>query len=60
VRPPIRYEKPRRVWVEDGHVLVEAHDGATFIMTPEVAIDLSRLLGRAGADSLIHRVMEKE
>ena len=55
----IPYLKPRRVWVEDGHVYVEGHDGAILIMSPEVAIELSRLLGSAGSDSLINRVMEK-
>ena len=56
--PPIPYERPKRVWVEDGHVLVEGHDGATLIMTPEVALELSRLLGTAGGDSLINKVMQ--
>ena len=46
------YGKPRRVWVEDGHVFVEGHDGAVVSMTPEVAIELGRLIGNAGAESL--------
>lgn len=53
------YGKPRRVWVEDGHVFVESHGGTVVNMTPEVAIDLGRLLSSAGADSLINRVMEE-
>ena len=53
-----RYGSPRRVWVEDGHVFVEAHDGAILSMTPEVAIEMGRLLSQAGSDSLINRVMD--
>lgn len=53
------YGKPRDVWVEDGHVFVEGHDGTIVSMTPEVAIDLGRLIGNAGADSLVNKVMEQ-
>lgn len=52
-----RYGSPRRVWVEDGHVFVAGHDGDVIWMTPEVAIAMGRLLGEAGTDSLINRVM---
>lgn len=52
------YLKPRRIWVEDGHVFIEGHDGATLMMTPEVAIELSRLLGEAGTESLINKVLD--
>ena len=55
----VPYLKPRRVWVEDGHVFVEAHDGAVLSMTPEVAIELGRNLTEAGTDSFINRVMDK-
>jgi hypothetical protein len=57
---PVRYEHPRRIWVEDGHVLIEGHDGATLIMTPEVAIDLGRRLGAAGTDSLINKIKHSD
>lgn len=53
------YEKPRKVWVDDGHVFVEGHDGVIVSMTPEVAIELSRLIGNAGADSLVNKVMDE-
>lgn len=52
------YGNPRNVWVEDGHVFVEGHDGDIISMTPEVAINMGRLLGAAGTDSLINRVMD--
>lgn len=53
------YGKPRRVWVDDGHVFVEGHDGTIVSMTPEVALELSRLIGEAGAESLVHKVMDQ-
>ena len=53
------YGKPRRVWVDDGHVFVEGHDGAIVSMTPEVAIELGRLIGNAGADSLVNKIMDR-
>lgn len=53
------YLKPRRIWVDDGHVFAEDHDGGVISMTPEVAIELSRLLGQAGTESLINKVMDK-
>lgn len=53
----IHYGEPRKVWVEDGHVFVEGYDGATVSMLPAVAIKLGRLLGEAGAASLINQVM---
>ena len=52
------YGRPRRVWVDDGHVFVEGHDGAIVSMTPEVAIELGRLIGNAGAESLVNKVMD--
>lgn len=54
----VPYEVLGRVWVEDGHVLLEGHDGVTLVMTPEVAIGLSRKLGKAGGDSLINRITQ--
>lgn len=54
-----RYGKPRRVWVEDGHVFVQGYDGTIISMTPEVAIEMGRLLSQAGSDSLINRVMDE-
>lgn len=53
------YGKPRRVWVDDGHVFIEGHDGVVVSMTPEVAIELGRLIGNAGADSLVNKVMDQ-
>lgn len=53
------YGSPRKVWVEDGHVLVEGYDGKIVSMTPEVAIDLGRTISEAGTESLINRVMEQ-
>ncbi len=53
------YGSPRKVWVEDGHVLVEGYDGKIVSMTPEVAIDLGRTISEAGTESLINKVMEK-
>ena len=53
---PTRYESPNRVWVADGHVLLESHNGDTIIMTPEVALELSRILGAAGSDALVNKV----
>jgi hypothetical protein len=53
------YGKPRQVWVEDGHVFVEGHDGVVVRMTPEVAIELGRLIGNAGADSLVNKVLDE-
>jgi hypothetical protein len=51
------YDRNRRAWVEDGHVYVEAYDGRTLKLTPEVAISMGRLLERLGSDSLINKVM---
>ena len=53
------YGNPRKVWVEDGHVFVEGHDGEIISMAPEVAINMGRLLAAAGTDSLINRVMDE-
>jgi hypothetical protein len=47
----------RRVWVDDGQVFVEGHDGAMLTMTPEVAIALGRRLGSAGTESFINKVL---
>uniref|UniRef100_UPI0035CAD734 hypothetical protein n=1 Tax=uncultured Sphingomonas sp. TaxID=158754 RepID=UPI0035CAD734 len=52
------YGSPRKVWVADGHVFVEGHDGKIVSMTPEVAINLGRTISEAGAESLINRVLE--
>lgn len=38
------YGSTRKVWVEDGHVLVESYDAKIVSMTPEVAIDLGRTI----------------
>ena len=53
------YGLPRHVWVDDGHVFVEAYNGIVVSMTPEVAIEMGRLLGNAGADSLVNEVMDR-
>lgn len=53
------YGRPRRVWVDDGHVFVEGHDGTVVSMTPDVAIELGRLISNAGAESLLNRVMDQ-
>lgn len=53
------YGKPRRIWVDDGHVFVEGHDGTVVSMTPDVAIELGRLIGNAGVDSLMNQVMDR-
>lgn len=53
------YGDPRQVWVEDGHVFVEGHDGEIVSMTPAVAIKMGRILGEAGAASLINQVMDE-
>ena len=53
------YGEPRQVWVEDGHVFVEGHDGEIVSMTPAVAIKMGRILGEAGAASLINQVMDE-
>lgn len=50
------HHKPKRIWVENDHVLTEAVDGTISVMTAEVSIHISRLLGAAGADALINRV----
>jgi hypothetical protein len=55
----VRYDAPRRVWVEDGHVFVEGHNGEIVSMLPAVAIKLGRLLSEAGASSLINQVMQE-
>ena len=54
----VEYGDPRKVWVEDGHVLVEGTDGKIVRMSPEVAIKLGRTISEAGAESLINKVME--
>lgn len=53
-----RYKKPRRMWVEDGHVFVEDYDGEILSMTPEVAIEMGRMLADFGTESLINRIMD--
>jgi hypothetical protein len=47
------------VWVEDGHVFVEGHDGKILSMIPEVAIEMGRLVSQAVADSLIIKVLDR-
>ncbi len=54
-----KYGDPRQVWVEDGHVFVEGHDGEVVSMSPAVAIKMGRMLGEAGAASLINTVMDE-
>jgi hypothetical protein len=54
----INYGTPRRVWVDDGHVYVEGHDGTLLSMTPETAIYLGRKLESAGTESFINKVMD--
>ena len=45
------------MWVEDGYVYVEGHNGVTFVMTPEVAIAMGRFLSEAGAKSSVDKLM---
>jgi hypothetical protein len=52
-----QYGKPQRVWIDKGNIFVKGHDGAIVSMTPEVALELSRLIGAAGAESLVSKVM---
>jgi hypothetical protein len=54
----VLYDTPRGVWVDDGHVYIEGHDGALLVMTPEVAIALGRKLENAGTESFINKVMD--
>jgi hypothetical protein len=54
----LHYGAPRRVWVVDGRVFVEGHDGAILTMAPEVAIALGRMLETAGTESFINKVLE--
>lgn len=54
-----KYGDPKQVWVEDGHVFVEGHDGEIVSMSPAVAIKMGRMLGEAGAASLINTVMDE-
>jgi hypothetical protein len=54
----LHYGTPRRVWVDDGRVFVEGHDGAVLTMTPEVAIALGRMLESAGTESFINKVLD--
>lgn len=56
----IPFGPPRKVRVEDGHVFIEALDGTVVVMEPEVAIEMSRLVGNAGAKSLINKVVEDD
>ncbi len=53
------YGEMRHVWVDDGHVFIEEQDGKIVSMTPEVAIELGRLLAKAGTESLINKVVDK-
>ncbi|WP_161989048.1 hypothetical protein [Sphingomonas glacialis] len=53
------YGSPRKVLVEDGHVLVEGYDGNFVNVTPDVAIDLGRTISEAGTETIINKVMEK-
>lgn len=42
----------------DGHVFLESYHGTVVSMTPEVAIELGRLLSEAGAESLVNKVTD--
>lgn len=54
---PIEYGGTRRVWVDDGHVFIEGHDGTVLKAKPEVAIEMGRLISQAGAESYINEIM---
>jgi hypothetical protein len=56
----VPYGPPRKVWVDDGHVFIASLDGTVAVMEPEVAIEMSRLIGNAGAKSLINKVVEED
>jgi hypothetical protein len=58
--PAVPYGPPRKVRVDDGHVFIESPDGTVAVMEPEVAIEMSRLIGNAGAKSLINKVVEED
>ena len=55
-----KYVNPREVWVEDGHVFVDSHDGEIVSMTPAVAIKMGQMLSEARAASLINQVMDEK
>ncbi|QYE37066.1 hypothetical protein KZX46_21955 (plasmid) [Polymorphobacter sp. PAMC 29334] len=55
-----QYGRPRKVWVEDGHVFVMGYDGEIFSMSSDDAIEMGRMLREAGADSLVNQVMDEE
>lgn len=53
------YGDPRHVWVEDDMFFFRGHDGEIVSMTPAAAIKMGRILGEAGAASLINQVMDE-
>lgn len=57
-KDPIILKRTARVWVEDGRVLIEREGEEIVVMTPEVAIELGRLISAAGAEALINKVMQ--
>lgn len=57
---PIEYGRTRRVWVDDGQVFIEGHDGTILKTTPKVAIEMGRLISQAGAESYINEVMGRQ
>lgn len=56
---PTPCPQPRRVRVDDGHVMIEGHDGAILTMTPDVAIHPGRLLSETGTGSPIDKVVDR-
>lgn len=52
----VRLVAPKSVWVKADQVFAEAADGQTFVMTAEVALRLSRLLGLAGEAAIMNRL----
>jgi hypothetical protein len=55
-----RYNTPKRIWADDGHVFVETHEGKVLSMTPEVAIDLGRRISEAGAHSMVSHSLDRD
>ena len=52
------YGRPRKAWAEDGHLLIEGHDGDLISMMPEVAIYMGQMLSEIGTDALINKVID--
>ncbi len=56
----VRLVAPRRVWVAADQVYAEGARGETFVMTAEVALRMSRLLGLAGSTAIMNRTGSRD